>query len=305
MPAAQKPIDISPFRHLYPFKSHFLDRKGLKYHYLDEGSGEPVAMLHGNPTWSFYYRSLVAALSPDYRTIVPDHIGCGLSDKPDDREYDYRLKSRVDDFERLVEHLDLDQKLTLIVHDWGGMIGMAYALRHPEKIGRLVITNTAGFFTPAGHRYLPFRLWLLRHISPFAKAGVLGLNLFAGAAVFMATKKGLSRDVRAGLVAPYNSWHNRIATLKFVQDIPVSPNDPSYNLVDSVQANLHRLSHIPMLICWGKHDFVFTMAFLKEWQQRFPEAEIHLFPEAGHYVLEDVPDKIVPLVKSFLKAHPL
>ncbi len=300
----RKPINIEAFRHLYPFKSHFLDRGGLKYHYLDEGSGDPVIMLHGNPTWSFYYRSLVQALSPDYRTIVPDHIGCGLSDKPDDRDYNYTVQSRVEDLEALIDHLRIEGRITLIVHDWGGMIGLIFALRNLHKIKRLVITNTTGFFTPGG-KGLPLRLWLIRHVAPFATIGVLGFNLFSFAALYMASRKGLSKDVKTGLTAPYNCWSNRIATLKFVQDIPVHAHDPSYDMGRFMENNLHKLAPIPKLICWGKHDFVFTPAFLAEWKRRFPDAEVHFFSDAGHYLLEDVPERIIPLVKEFLQQHPI
>ena len=138
-----------------------LDRDGLRLHYLDEGAGEPVVMVHGNPTWSFYYRNLVEALRGSYRVVVPDHIGCGLSDKPDDSRYDYTLASRVDDLERLLDHLGLDRGLTLVVHDWGGMIGMAYAARHPERIARLVVLNTAAFHKPPGKSF-PWPLWICR-----------------------------------------------------------------------------------------------------------------------------------------------
>ncbi len=277
-----------------------MDLDGLKYHYLDEGAGDPVVMIHGNPTWSFYFRNLVKAVSPQFRAIVPDHIGCGLSDKPDAQTYNYRLKSRADDLEHLLNHLDLKENITLIVHDWGGMIGMVYALRYPERIKRLVIMNTAGFFPP-GDKGLPLRLWLVRNILPFAVPAVLGFNLFSRAALYMASRKGLSKDVRAGLTGPYNSWKNRIATLKFVQDIPVSKKDPSYSLVKNVDENLHKLSDIPMLICWGRHDFVFDSVFLAEWQRRFPHATVHEFSDAGHYVLEDAADEIIPLVRDFLK----
>ncbi len=116
---------------LYPFRGHFLDLQGIRLHYLDEGRGEPVVMVHGNPTWSFYYRELVKALRDDYRVVVPDHVGCGLSDKPDDDRYDYTLDRRVADLEALLDHLGLTSDLTLVLHDWGGMIGMAYASRHP------------------------------------------------------------------------------------------------------------------------------------------------------------------------------
>lgn len=257
-------------------------------------------MIHGNPTWSFYFRELVKGLSPQFRTIVPDHIGCGLSDKPDIKRYDYRLKSRVDDFEALMDHLGQREKITLVLHDWGGMIGMAYALRYPEKIHRIVVMNTAAFLLPKGKK-LPFRLWFVRNVKPLATLTVLGMNLFAYGALFMASHKGLKQDVKSGLIAPYNCWSNRIATLKFVQDIPLSKKDPSYSLVKSTDENLYKLGHIPMLICWGKQDFVFDATYLLEWQRRFPNAEVHAFSDAGHYVLEDVPDEIVILVKKFLE----
>ncbi len=297
-------IDISTFRHLYPFKPNYMDLNGLKYHYLDEGAGDPLVMIHGNPTWSFYYRELVKALAKQYRAIVPDHIGCGLSDKPAISLYDYRLQSRVDDLEALLDHLALQKKITLVLHDWGGMIGMAYALKYQHRIHRLVIMNTAAFFPPKG-KTLPLRLRLVRNVKPIAIPAVQGFNLFARGALYMAARRKLSSDVRAGLTAPYNSWSNRLATLKFVQDIPISKNDPSFTLVEYVDQNLYKLSQCPMLICWGQHDFVFDADYLDEWQRRFPNAEVHLFPNAGHYVLEDVPHEIVLRVKDFLTRHPL
>jgi haloalkane dehalogenase len=134
-----------------------LDRAGLRLHYLDEGHGPPVVMLHGNPTWSFYFRRLAVALQAAFRTIVPDQIGCGLSDKPDDTRYAYTLASRTDDLEALLDHLSIDRQITLILHDWGGMVGMTYAARHPERIARLVVMNTAAFHMPRAKR-LPWAL---------------------------------------------------------------------------------------------------------------------------------------------------
>jgi olefin beta-lactone synthetase len=290
------------WRRLYPFASHFLNLGTLRYHYLDEGTGEPVVMVHGNPTWSFYFRNLVLALRGEYRCIVPDHVGCGLSDKPGDDAYDYRLQRRVDDLERLLDHLGLDRGVTLVLHDWGGMIGMACALRKPERIARLVILNTAAFQLPVSKQF-PWRLRLIRSGGPLAALAVRGLNLFAHSATTMATAKGLSPDIRDGLIAPYDSWAHRIATLRFVQDIPLRPGDESYNLVGSVDKNLHRFADRPTLICWGMKDFVFDAHFLAEWRRRLPNAEVHEFPDAGHYVLEDAADRIVPLVRDFLSAR--
>lgn len=292
------------WRHLYPFENHFLDRAGLRYHFIDEGRGEPIVMVHGNPTWSFYYRELIKSLSPTYRCIVPDHMGCGLSDKPGDDKYDYCLKSRVDDLEALFDHLALSENITLILHDWGGMIGMACALRCPERIRRIVVLNTAAFVMPEGKK-LPFRLRIMRGRNPLTALAVRGFNLFAWAAAFMATRKGLPHEVRSGFTAPYNSWRNRIATLRFVQDIPLSPEDRSYALIKSVDEQLHQFAGVPMLICWGEHDFVFDQHFLKEWRRRFPDADVHVFPDAGHYVLEDARDRVVSLVHDFLEQNPL
>ncbi len=293
-------VDMSGFAHLYPFESHFADINGLRYHYLDEGSGAPVVMLHGNPTWSFYYRALVKKLAPAYRVICPDHIGCGLSEKPSPKDYGYRLENRVNDLEDLLKRLDLRGGLTLIVHDWGGFIGCLYAVRHPQVIKRIIITNTAAFLKPAG-KSLPFRLWLIRYSAFLAVPAVLGGNIFCRAALVMAPRKKLARDVRKGLIAPYNSWSNRIATLKFVQDIAVKKTDPSYPLGRFLDENLYRLKGLPMLICWGKHDFVFDDTYYDEWRRRFPEAEYHVFENAGHYLLEDEPEKVTALIDDFLK----
>ncbi len=290
---------MAEFRHLYPFKPNYLNLNGFNYHYVNEGKGEPMLMLHGNPTWSFYYRALIKEFSKQFQVIAPDHIGCGLSDKPDAAQYDYQLQSRVNDLESLLEYLGITKNITLIVHDWGGMIGAAYAVKYPERISRLIVMNTAAFFPP-GSKKIPLRLWLIRNLKWFGAPAVLGLNLFCRAALYMASYKGLSEEVKAGLIAPYNSPKNRIATLKFVQDIPLTPQDPSYALVDSVEKNLHKLSDIPMLILWGKHDFVFDSDYLSEWQRRFPQAEVHHFSDAGHYVLEDLPDDVIRIIKNFI-----
>ena len=120
-------------RSLFPFESHYMDVGSSKLHYLDEGEGMPVLMVHGNPSWSFYYRNVVQALKPTRRCIVPDHIGCGLSDKPADDEYHYTLQSRIDDLTRLLDEQVPEGQLDIIVHDWGGAIGMGWAVQNQAR----------------------------------------------------------------------------------------------------------------------------------------------------------------------------
>jgi haloalkane dehalogenase len=278
--------------------------RGLRLHYIDEGEGEPVVMLHGNPTWSFLYRNLIDSRSGSHRVIVPDHIGCGLSDKPDDSRYAYTLESRVDDLEALLDHLGLDRELTLVLHDWGGMIGMTYAARYPERIARLVVTNTAAFHLPAS-KSLPLALAFCRS-SVLAAPLVRGANAFChGTALIGCKQARMTRDLWRAYVHPYDSWKNRIAVLRFVQDIPLQPGDPSYDLVTWVQDRLHLLASIPMLILWGMRDFVFDQHFLEEWQRRFPSATVHRFRRAGHYLFEDEIDSTRTLVQQFLAAQPV
>ena len=297
-------FDVSPYRSLYPFESHWLKLGDLRYHYIDEGEGDPVVCVHGNPSWSFLYRDVVKSLRDSYRVIAVDHIGCGLSDKPDDDKYNYTLYQRIEDLEKLLDELNLTENITLILHDWGGMIGMGMALRQPERIKRIVLLNTAAFMLPKGRR-LPLRLKLIRHCKLLANILVRGFNAFSLGATLMASKKGLSREVSAAFRAPYDNWANRIATLRFVQDIPLGPRHPSYTTAKWVEDHLHILKNVPKLICWGEKDFVFDKYFLAEWKNRFPDAKVHAFPAAGHYCLEDAGDEIIPLIKGFFEKYPI
>ena len=271
---------------------------GHRMHYVDEGQGDPVLMVHGNPTWSFYYRDLIGQLSSSHRVIAPDHIGCGRSDKPNDRHYDYTLSSRVADLGTLVESLDL-RDITLVVHDWGGMIGITWATRHPERIARLVVMNTAAFPLPADKAF-PASLKVAR--APVIGALLVrGANAFSrGAVWYCVTRRPMSKAVAAGYLEPYDSWAHRIAVHRFVQDIPLKESDLAYPIMKETGETLIRLADKPMLICWGLKDFVFGRQFLDEWVRRFPDADVHRFEDSGHYVLEDAAEEIIPLVRKFV-----
>ncbi len=295
---------LEQIRPLFDFHPHFQDLDGIRCHYLDEGSGETVVMVHGNPSWSFMFRELVDGLRDRCRVIVPDHIGCGLSDKPDDSRYTYTLGRRVADLESLLDGLGANRDLTLVAHDWGGVIAMTYATRHPERVRRIVLFNTAAFLLPSW-KSLHWTLRLCRDSRLFAML-IRRFNLFSwGASWIGCRRRRMSRPVRRAYTAPYDSWKNRIATLRFVQDIPLTPEDPAYEVLRQTQENLDSLQNVPMMICWGEKDFVFDGDFLDEWRRRFPKAEIHRFKAAGHYVLEDESEAILPLVRDFISKHPL
>jgi haloalkane dehalogenase len=283
----------------YPFSPHFLNINGHLLHYLDEGAGPPVVMVHGNPTWSFYFRHQVARLSGEFRTLVPDHIGCGFSDKPSPSEYHYTLASRVADLDAFLAVTVPEGKLDLIVHDWGGMIGLAWALDHLDRVNRLVITNTSGFFLPKAKRF-PWMLWLVKYLDWFAVPAVLGLNLFAQGALYLGACTRLRPEVKKGLTTPYNSPQNRIATLRFVQDIPLTPADTAWEVVDRVDKRLHRLTPDQVLFLWGAKDFVFDTCFLDEFLRRLPGAQFHVFEDAGHYLFEDKPEQTADRIHRFL-----
>jgi haloalkane dehalogenase len=286
----------------------FTRADGLVQHYVDRGEGPAVLMLHGNPSWSYYWRHLVEGLAGEYRCIAPDWIGMGLSEKPGDDRYRYTLASRIEELEQLYQYLVRErglpaQGLTLAVHDWGGMIGLAWAVQHPGRVARLVITNTAGFPNPKGRR-LPAALRLGRD-SALGALLIRGFNAFAGGATRLATVKPLPAPVRRAYTAPYDSWAHRIATLRFVQDIPLGPGDPAWPIVEDTGRQLHKLDGKPILLAWGLQDFVFDRAFFDEFVRRFPQAQRLAFEDAGHYVLEDAHERIVPKVREFLAAHPL
>ncbi|MEB3224135.1 MAG: alpha/beta fold hydrolase [Candidatus Sericytochromatia bacterium] len=295
-------IDTQQLRELYPFEGRYLDLGGCRMHFLDEGprDGLPVVMVHGNPSWSFLFRDLVKAWRPHGRAIVPDHVGMGLSDKPDDGRYPYTLRRRVDDLEALLDHLGMTGPVCLVLHDWGGMIGMAWAARHPERVARIVALNTAAFRLPASKAF-PWPLRLVRD-TPLGAGLVRGLNAFAEVASRVCVVRPLAPEVRAAFVAPYDTWAHRVATLRFVEDIPLGPDDPAWSTVVEVEQALPGLAHVPVLLGWGARDFVFDDHFLAAWQARFPEAVTFRHADAGHYVLEDAGETLIPEIVRFLAA---
>ncbi len=279
----------------YSFPSNFFSVQGGRLHYVDIGEGPVIIMVHGNPTWSYYYRHLITLLSKTNRVIALDNMGCGLSDKP--QNYPYCLARHIDNLEALIDHLQI-RKFSLVVHDWGGAIGFGCGVRRIESLEKIVLMNTAAFRSER----IPLRISLCR-MPVLGQILVRLFNGFAWPAQFMAVNKKMNSKVATAFIAPYNSWKNRVAIYHFVKDIPLKENDTSYSTLIDIENSLSKIKEraIPLLICWGGKDFCFNDSFYDEWKKRFPDAESHYFKDGGHYVLEDKIDEIKPIVENFFQ----
>ncbi|MCA9262717.1 MAG: alpha/beta fold hydrolase [Planctomycetales bacterium] len=292
---ADSPSRVEGWRSLYPFQSHRIEIGGHQIHYLDEGTGPVLLMVHGNPTWSFYWRNLVVAWRPHYRVIVVDHLGCGLSDKP--QNYDYCLATHTANLVALVDRLGL-QQATLLAHDWGGAIGLGAVVQRPDQFARIVLFNTGAFPPPR----VPLRIAACR-FPVLGRWGLQGLNLFSRAAMKMATERpgGLPPLVEAGLLAPFDSWRHRLSVTRFVQDIPLTRRHRTYAVLDQLEQDLRALPERPVQLVWGMRDWCFTPQCLEQFIEIFPQAAVHRIADAGHWVIEDSPDEIVEVVGAFLE----
>lgn len=285
------PADVAE---LYPFASHFHRTGDFRMHYLDEGSGKPLLLVHGNPTWSFYFRRLVEAFRPQRRVIAPDHIGCGLSEKP--QHYRYSMARHVANLESLVLALDL-RDIDLLVHDWGGPIGLSVATRHPERFSRIIITNTAAFRS----HDLPRLLWLAR-LPWLGEFLIRGFNAFVQTTLITATShpQRFRGALRRGFTFPYNNWKNRIATARFVQDIPMDSSHPSWPDLVQLEQGLPRLASKPIMLLWGERDWCFTTRMRDHFLDIFPHARSVGLAQAHHLLFEDEPEACLEAVREFL-----
>lgn len=297
---SQYPRNVANWRALYPYESHFETIGGFRMHYLDEGpkDGSKPTLLcsHGNPTWSFFFRSVINEFRDQYRVVVVDHIGCGLSEKPSLKKYPYSLGRRGQDLIELIEKLDL-KNIALVAHDWGGAVAMCAATQIPDRFSKIILMNTAAYLSDR----VPKRIRLC-HIPALKRIMLQGLNVFPRAATRMATAKGLAPDVKAGLLAPYDSWANRIAVCEFVQDIPLSPRHRSYEALKGTGERLNVFKDEQVALIWGVKDWCFPPeVFLDEFLKYYPNAYVKKIEDAGHYLLEDSPKETLGSIREFLE----
>ncbi len=291
-------IKDETFGETFPFAPHYLNINGSPIHYVDEGAGAPVLLLHGDPTWGYLYRRFIPALSSDSRCIVPDHMGMGKSGVP--REpYPYRLRHHIANLEALVLHLDLTD-ITLVAHDWGGPVGLGAAARHSDRFRRLVLMNTWAF-APWPGAPLPRLLEIIR--SDRGEKFVLEKNGYLEPALLGTTShpENLTPQVLDAYRAPFPTPESRVALLCWSRDIPVSEADPSYADMKRIEAGLDAFRRTPTLLVWGMQDPVLGPAVLRMWQTVFPQASTCEIADASHFLQEDAAEQVIECVAIFLR----
>jgi haloalkane dehalogenase len=296
-------IDIraETFDGTFPFAPHYADINGFAMHFVDEGRGEPIVLVHGDPTWGYLYRKFIPTLSRHRRCIVPDHMGMGKSGTP--REpYPYRLRHHVANLEALLLHLELHE-LTLVLHDWGGSVGLGFATRHPDRIKRLVLMNTWAFAPWPGGPF-PRLLELIR--SERGERFVLEKNGYLEPALVGTTHRPeyLTKTVLDAYRAPFPTPESRLALLCWSRDIPVHETDPSYSEMKRIEEALPRFTGTPTLLVWGMRDPVLPESVLRTWQRIYPQTTTAEIEDASHFLQEDAPERIVLCIEEFLEANP-
>lgn len=299
----QAPQDATPdwtFGGSWPYAPRFFEHRGVRLHYVDEGTGEPVVMLHGNPTWSYVYRRFIRDLSENRRCVALDHMGFGRSEKPLGAS-EYTLGRHVENLTTLLLRLDL-RDVTLVVQDWGGPIGFGFAVEHPERIKRLVILNTWASVYPEDTR-LHGLLELFRQ-PDVGEAMVQGLNLFVeGYLPGGVHRKETLPEMMPAYRAPFPDYNSRLGTLAFPRDIPIGDEHPSAATMRRIEENLQKIG-VPTAIVWGMQDPDFEPSVIDEWTEVYPHAEVHRIETASHFLQEDEPGRILALLEDFFRRNP-
>jgi haloalkane dehalogenase len=282
--------DFRPDPRLYPFESHWSDGPAGKIHYIDEGEGDPVLFLHGNPTWSFLYRGVVIRLRKRFRCIALDLPGFGLSSHP--RDYRYTPEEHAQTVQSFVNDLDL-KNLTIMGHDWGGPIGLRVAVDEVERLRGLVMANT--WYWPTTALHLKAFSWLLS--TGYVQGLVHRKNLLVERMIPLGVKHALAPEVLQHYRGPFTTLDSRAGVAEFARQITLSAN-----WLGQLEVEVRRtLRHVPLLMTWGMEDLAFTPAFMDIFLRDFENAST-LRLDAKHYVQEDEPGEVARAIEEFLSA---
>ena len=284
-------MDYQELEHLFPFKHRYITVGQNRIHYVDEGEGRTLVLFHACPMWSFAYRSQIAEFSRDHRVIAFDMLGFGLSDKPHD--FDYTLTGHINLTESLIGAMDL-KDITLVMHGWGGTIGMGFAVRHPNLISGLVVLNSMAF----SDFPLPWRLYPCR--APW-----LGAKIILDLKMLQFGVNKLPHVIAEAYRYPFRSKESRIPLLRFIEDIPVTPEAESAQTILTIETRLWMFNNKPSCIIWAMRDWLYNVKSLKRWERCLPNASVHLLPDAGRYMQEDAPDKVNAIMREFLAENKL
>jgi haloalkane dehalogenase len=275
----------------FPFEPRYTDQDGLRMHYVDEGDGDPVLCLHGEPTWSYLYRKMIPGLSRVARVVAPDYFGFGRSDKPTGRDW-YTFDRHYSSILGLVERLDL-RGLTVVVQDWGGPIGLRLAVEQPERTARLVILNTG-----VGGGRAPNEVWLRFRDVVRAAGG----DFQAGRLIRRACVRGLSDNAMAGYDAPFPTPESKAGPLMFPEQVPTEPEHPNTAPLLAIRETLKAWEK-PTLVLFGDSDPIFPPQVAERIVELIPGAlPAETIQNAGHFVQEDAGEEVAVRIVRFLEA---
>ena len=259
----------------FDFQPNYFDQDGLRMHYLDEGEGDPVLLLHGEPTWAYLYRKLIPPLAPVARCIAPDYFGFGRSDKPTERDW-YSYDRHVESITRLVEELDL-RNITLVVQDWGGPVGFRFAVENPDRVAKMVVMNTGIGARAPGEEWLRFQSFMRR----------VGTEIVAGQLIRLSLVQPTSDEIIAAYDAPFPVPESRIGVVQFPELVATSSDHPSAPAMLAVREGLRELD-VPALVLFSDSDPIFSRNAAESMAGLLRDAELDPPVEgAGHFLQED------------------
>ena len=296
------PLDrIDGFTSKWPFAARYLRVNGWRMHYIDEGAGDPVVLLHGNPTWGYLYRNVIPPLvAAGYRVVVPDMIGFGLSEKPA-REHAHSLDGHAANLTGLVRQLDL-QRATIVCHDWGGPTGLSFAVSNPGRVRALVVMSTWAWPSPPAEFHTRRFPWLTMH-APVVGPYLMGRhNSLARRGVYLSVvdRHKFRRDAQAVYDAVLPDSQSRLLTWAWPRWIPLDDHARAHARFTWLEAELAK-SKLPTLIIWGREDAVFDAAtFGLRFKRLMPHADGPHLVTGGHFLQEDSGPEIAGLIAAFL-----